>query len=184
MGLKEFFSFIKPNISNSDIFNFINESFDSPVEFTFKEAKQGNTKLVQGSFIINNKEFEFFIEILLKESRLGINFVQILNKTKIIEDINNLTKSEVLSVFSTLLVILDKFSEGMKSIEIEASTDKKLAVYKKFANRLKQEGKITDIYYTNTNVIILIKDTLPQMTYKFKDLPLLNKVTKLKKLLN
>jgi hypothetical protein len=170
-----FINWLKEEKCKITDFTLMKESFDSPVEYIIEKVENlGSSKAYHGFFKINDKQFLFVVEKLLDEKAMLINFWQVIagGFAKTTDDLNNLTKKEALSVFSTMKKVFEDFSKDVDIVELQATSKKKFSIYKKMANLQNSEWSMTsdmdekEIYLTRKNVNVL-KDKI-KFNFKIK----------------
>jgi hypothetical protein len=110
-------------------FKLFMESFDSPVNFS-KNTRQDTEEIVQtGYFIIDDIRFNYRIDFQKEDKELMFSFNQEKEDDFSMKDENNLIKSQVLSVFSTIKEIISPWIDKSDYIMLEPTTEKKFQVY-------------------------------------------------------
>jgi hypothetical protein len=116
------------------------ESLDSNVEVTYKPIfrHDGNNFKI-GTFTVNNKEYRLIFESIpnIEYSNVSINFERVLSdgRATVIQT-DDLSKTEVLSVFATVVHETKKYFNKYDIIEINPNSAKKAKVYMAVAKKL------------------------------------------------
>lgn len=139
------------------------ESFDTPVEYEEKVKEDDKIRLVKvGKFKINNINFQYLIEYLKDEKAFLMNFIRILETERKVfsstDDLNDLSKKEVLSVFSTVIQIIYDFKNQHEVIqaEIQVESEKKHFVYLGLIKKFFKEYEV-EVLKTKSNFSIFLK---------------------------
>ena len=142
MTFKEIF--LKSNINSVTI---LLESFDTPLKVKYTKENTSESKVQKGYFEINNKEFMILIEILNVEKAMLVNFYQKIDNTWVEKQTDNLSKIEVLSVFSTIINEVQLYLKKCDFLILQPNDSKKFTIYnqlvKKF-NKLQEFNVSTD----------------------------------------
>ena len=142
MTFKEIF--LKSNINSVTI---LLESFDTPLKVKYTKESTDESKVQKGYFEINNKEFMILIEILNVEKAMLVNFYQKIDNTWVEKQTDNLSKIEVLSVFSTIINEVQLYLKKCDFLILQPNDSKKFTIYnqlvKKF-NKLQEFNVSTD----------------------------------------
>lgn len=134
----------------------LNESLNSPVAYSKVKKEETNERIViVGLFNINNKTFEYLVEYLKEERAMNFIFHQLINNKAVYNIQNNLSKQEVLSVFSTVKVIISEYINFVDSIYFEAANEKLYNIYRKMFNTMINDFEFE--FTSNGNEVQIIR---------------------------
>jgi hypothetical protein len=143
MNFKDFFK----NNSNMNSANSVNsvfvifESFDTPVKVKYQIEKEKNSTVHRGYFNIDDKKFMILIEILNEERAMLVNFYQNIDNLWVEKRTENLSKEEVLSVFSTLINEVQRFLKDCNFLILQPNESKKFTIYNQLVKRFNSKDE-------------------------------------------
>ncbi len=135
MNFKDFFK----NNSNINSVFVIFESFDTPVKVKYQIEKISTVH--RGYFNIDSKKFMILIEILNDEQAMLVNFYQNIDNIWVEKRTENLSKVEVLSVFSTVINEVQRFLKDCNFLILQPNEPKKFTIYNQLVKRFNNQGE-------------------------------------------
>ena len=132
---KGYIMFFKSLFFEPNSLQIIKESFDSPVDVTYSIESTGTSKVYSGYFVVIDKEFMILIELLNSEKAMLVNFYQKQDNQWLEKQTLNLSKEEVLSVFSTIINETQVFLKNMDFLVIQPNDSKKFTVYNQLVRK-------------------------------------------------
>lgn len=168
---------------NINFLTMLGESFDTPAKVTYRQPHtEEDSTYIDGSFSVGSIPHTITFEILKEDNAVQIYFAQIAqNGDRLHNDLNNLSKAQTLSVFSTVIKesneLIKKYNFSV--VVFEATTQKKFSLYRRIIQNnvgknynLVEDGKKIILFKSKginhkdaSNIIKKFKD---KYTYKHK----------------